>query len=194
MSSDLPSFPHRIVRIEEIFFTHLFVFVETGLPYSADFGFGYSGKDLFAQRIRSGQQIEPARAVEKQLFVSAGASKEVDDERERKASCEGVITQVVTVAGFVFIKRSGIHAGNSRGDECERSSLRQGISDDLKREMRSPPDAHARPFEETERRIETNGLVVRQIRGRSDSRLISVAMLPVQYLDNSQFATYLIII
>ena len=54
--------------------------------------------------------------------------------------------------------------------------------------MRSPPDAHARPFEETERRIETNGLVVRQIRGRSDSRLISVAMLPVQHLDNSQFA------
>ena len=54
--------------------------------------------------------------------------------------------------------------------------------------MRSPPDAHARPFEETERRIETNGLVVRQIRGRSDSRLISVAMLPVQHFNDSQFA------
>ena len=120
------------------------------------------------------------------MGIGAAFCVEIEEEAECQPAFVGIFLQVHAVACPPFVQRCGIEAGQGFGREAVVAILFIRIANDLEGEVGPAPDAERCRLEEAERRIEPDGLVVRQVRRGLHRQPVGVAMLPVFDFDDLQ--------
>ena len=120
------------------------------------------------------------------MGIGAAFCVEIEEEAECQPAFVGIFLQVHAVARLPLVQRCGIKAGQRLGREAILAILFIRIANDLEGEVGPATDAERCRLEEAERRIEPDGLVVRQVRRGLHRQPIGVAMFPVLDLDDLQ--------